>query len=259
MSSSSNRVALITGGSRGIGRGIAIALAQSGLQVAVNYHRDDKTAAQTVQEIRAANGFAQAFSASVATVKQCESLVYSVKTELGTPSVLVCNAGIASRGLSVTETSEHELIKLFATHTLSAHTLCRLLIPEMRKAHRADIVMISCANAGASIANGAPYNMSKAALESLAWTLAKEEREHGIRVNVVVPGLVNTEMGRRLMRARAGFMNLNDLEASSPFGKVCTPEEVGQVVKFLVSQENTYMTGARITCDGGGTVDNDWY
>lgn len=256
---SSERVALVTGGSRGIGRATAIALADVGMKVAVNYHRDSDAALQTVAEIQSNKGIAQAFLASVADVEGCEELVGSVKKELGTPTVLICNAGIASRGLSVAETSEQEITKLFRTHTLSAHILCRLLIPDMRSAKRADIVMISCANAGTNIANGAPYNMAKAALEALAMTLAKEERENGVRVNVVVPGLVHTEMGKRLMRARAGIMNIHDLDESSPFEHVCNPEEVGNVVKFLVSQENSYMTGARIVCDGGGTIDNRWY
>lgn len=256
---SSERVALVTGGSRGIGRATAIALANAGMKVAVNYHRDSDAALQTVAEIQSNKGIAQAFLASVADVEGCEELVGSVKKELGTPTVLICNAGIASRGLSVAETSEQEITKLFTTHTLSAHILCRLLISDMRTAKRADIVMISCANAGTNIANGAPYNMAKAALEALAMTLAKEERENGVRVNVVVPGLVHTEMGKRLMRARAGIMNIHDLDESSPFEHVCNPEEVGNVVKFLVSQENSYMTGARIVCDGGGTIDNRWY
>lgn len=229
------------------------------MKVAVNYHRDSNAALQTVAEIQSNKGDAKAFFASVADVNGCEKLVSSVKKEFGTPTVLICNAGIASRGLSVAETSEQEITKLFTTHTLSAHVLCRLLISDMRTAKRADIVMISCANARKNIANGAPYNMAKAALEALAMTLAKEEREHGIRVNVVVPGLVRTEMGKRLMRARAGIMNIGDLDDTSPFEHVCDPDEVGNVVKFLVSEENTYMTGTRIVCDGGGTIDNNWY
>ncbi|MCY3627901.1 MAG: SDR family NAD(P)-dependent oxidoreductase [Gammaproteobacteria bacterium] len=256
---SSERVALVTGGSRGIGRATALALGKAGMKVAVNYHRDSNAALQTVAEIQSNKGDAKAFFASVADVNGCEKLVSSVKKEFGTPTVLICNAGIASRGLSVAETSEQEITKLFTTHTLSAHVLCRLLISDMRTAKRADIVMISCANARKNIANGAPYNMAKAALEALAMTLAKEEREHGIRVNVVVPGLVRTEMGKRLMRARAGIMNIGDLDDSSPFEHVCDPDEVGNVVKFLVSEENTYMTGTRIVCDGGGTIDNNWY
>jgi NAD(P)-dependent dehydrogenase (short-subunit alcohol dehydrogenase family) len=101
-------------------------------------------------------------------------------------------------------------------------------------------------------ANGAPYNMGKAALEALALTLAKEERSHGVRVNIVAPGLVETEMGRRLVRAAAGVTDLRTLDAMSPYGRVCQPEDVAGVVRFLVSEGAGYVNGQRIYLDGGG-------
>jgi NAD(P)-dependent dehydrogenase (short-subunit alcohol dehydrogenase family) len=94
--------------------------------------------------------------------------------------------------------------------------------------------------------------MAKAALEALAFTLAKEERPNGIRVNIVAPGLVETEMGRRLMKASAGVQDLRDLDAVMPFGRVCQPQDVANVVRFFVSEANSYLTGERIYCDGGG-------
>ena len=88
--------------------------------------------------------------------------------------------------------------------------------------------------------------MAKAALEALAMTLAKEERAHGIRVNVVAPGLVDTDMGRRLVAATQGVENVRTLDATMPFGRVCQPEDVANVVRFLVSPDNSYLTGERI-------------
>ena len=93
--------------------------------------------------------------------------------------------------------------------------------------------------------------MAKAALEALAITLAKEERHHGIHVNVVAPGLVDTEMGRRLVKGAMGVYDIRTMDASSPFGHVCTPEEVADAVRFLVSERAAYVTGQRIGVDGG--------
>jgi NAD(P)-dependent dehydrogenase (short-subunit alcohol dehydrogenase family) len=104
-------------------------------------------------------------------------------------------------------------------------------------------------------ANGAPYNMGKAAIEALALTLAKEERPFGIHVNVVAPGLVETDMGVRLARAFTGNREMDDLralDAGSPFGRVCQPLDVANVVLWLCSPGSGYVTGQRIECNGGG-------
>ncbi|MEL6984725.1 MAG: SDR family oxidoreductase, partial [Actinomycetota bacterium] len=117
---------------------------------------------------------------------------------------------------------------------------------------RADIVFISSVATLGHAANGAPYNMGKAAEEALAYTLAKEEREHGIRVNVVAPGLVETEMGRRLAKGAAGIDDLRTLDASMPFGRVCQPDDIAGPVRFLVSEHASYVTGEKINVHGGG-------
>ena len=105
-------------------------------------------------------------------------------------------------------------------------------------------------------ANGAPYNMGKAAMEALASTLAKEERSFGIHVNVVAPGLVETDRGVRLARAFTGNRDMPDLralDAVSPFGRVCQPLDVANVVQWLCSPGSGYVTGQRIECNGGGS------
>jgi 3-oxoacyl-[acyl-carrier protein] reductase len=251
------RVALVTGGGRGIGRGISELLAVEGAAVAVNYRRDADAAEATVREIESAGGRARAYAASVDDPEQNAAMVRAVHTELGPVDLLVCNAGIASRGLSVADTEPVELMRVVGTHALGAHYLCRLVLPAMRERPRGDIVMISSVATSHYAANGAPYNMGKAALEALAFTLAKEERRHGIHVNVVAPGLVETEMGVRLARARSGDRSLEDLrslDAHSPFGRVCQPGDVARVVLWLCSAGAGYVTGQRVECDGGGPL-----
>lgn len=259
MTSLQGRIALITGGGRGIGRSISLALGKACADIALCYNRDEAAAIRTVEELKSGGVRAKAYCAHLEVESECESLVNQIEADLGHPSIFVSNAGIASRGLSVAETNAAEVERVMNVHAFAAHTICRLLIPQMRRIDRSDIVMISSATTSDPIANGAPYNMAKAALEILAYTIAKEERDHGIRANVVAPGLVDTEMGRRLMRARAGVVEIGDLDDVSPFNHVCQPEEIANLVRFIVSPENSYMTGARILCNAGGTVDYDWY
>ncbi|MDE0009175.1 MAG: SDR family NAD(P)-dependent oxidoreductase [Gammaproteobacteria bacterium] len=246
------RVALVTGGGRGVGRAISLALAADGAAVAVNYRRDQAAADDTVAEIRAGGGRAEAYRASVDDYDQNAAMVAAVEADLGAIGILVHNAGIASRGMSVVDTEPDELRRVLATHALGPHYLSKLAIPQMRTLDRGDVVMISSVATRGLSANGAPYNMGKTALEALAVTLSREERGNGIRVNVVAPGLVETEMGRRLMKATAGVTDLRTLDSASPFGRVCQPEDVANVVRFLVSEQNTYVTGQKIYCDGGG-------
>ena len=147
-----------------------------------------------------------------------------------------------------------------AVHALGPHYLARLALPSMREragapGGRGDIVMISSVATTLMSAHGAPYNMGKAAMEALALTLAKEERPNGIHVNVVAPGLVETDMGVRLTRAITGNRDLADLrslDSASPFGRVCQPSDIAGVVRWLCGPGAGYVTGQRIEVDGGG-------
>lgn len=252
--STNARVALVTGGGRGIGRAIAQRLAEDGHTIAINYHRDEESAMSTVDEIIQAGGRAHAFKANVEVFEEDVRMVEDISEHFGPIGILVNNAGIASRGLSVADTDPRELARVISIDAFGAHYLCKLVIPNMREMERADIVMISSVATRSLAANGAPYNMAKASLEALAETLAKEELAHGIRVNTVAPGLVETEMGRRLVRATAGILDMRELDSISPFGHVIQPQDVAVIVSFIVSEQNTYITGERIACDGGGIL-----
>ncbi len=246
------RVALVTGGGRGIGRAIALGLAEDGAAVAVNYRRDQEAAEDTVAAIVSAGGRAKAYAASVDSWDDDQAMVDSVVKDFGHVDILVNNAGIASRGQNVHDTDPAEMERVVRTHAFGAFYCSKLVLPSMREQPRGDIVMISSAATNSMGANGAPYNMGKAALEALAQTLYKEERRNGIHVNIVAPGLVETEMGKRLAKATRGVQDIHELDKTSAFGHVCSPEEIASVVRFIVSDAASYVTGQRIYVDGGG-------
>jgi NAD(P)-dependent dehydrogenase (short-subunit alcohol dehydrogenase family) len=253
----SGRVALVTGGGRGIGRGISELLAAQGASVAINYHSGKEGAEETLQAILQDGGTAQIYGASVADYAESSKMVKEVIRDFGHIDILVNNAGIASRGKAVADTDAAEVEKLLAVHAVGAHQLCAAVLPSMRTQERGDIVFISSVATANNSAKGAPYNMGKAAMEALAFTLAKEERKHGVRVNIAAPGLVETDMGVRLSRSLTGnkeLTNLRSLDENAPFGHVCQPSDVANVVLWFCSPGSAYVTGQRVQCDGGGAI-----
>ncbi len=245
------RIALVTGGGRGAGKAISLGLAADGADVAVNYRRDEESALATVAEIEALGRRSIAVRASVDDPEADAEMVDRVSGELGAISILVNNAGQASRGQSVAKTEDWEVAKLLGTHAVGPHHLCRLVLPHMRTCDRGDIVFISSVATDHHAANGAPYNMGKAAMEALAMTLAHEEQRNGVRVNIVAPGLIDTEMGRRLVKA-GGVDDIATLHEAFPFGRVCQPDDIADVVRFLVGAQGSYVSGTRLRVDGGG-------
>ncbi len=245
------RTAIVTGASRGIGRGIALALARAGADVAVNYRREADAAAEVVAEIAAIGRKAKAYHAPVDDFDACAAMVEAVATDFGGISILINNAGIASRGQTVADTDPAEMERVMRVHAFAPHYMSKLAIPHLRKHERSDIIMISSVATLSHSANGAPYNMGKAACEALALTLAKEERANGVRVNIVAPSLTVSDMGDRLAKAIAGVDDIHQLDGQFPFGRVPTPNDVASAVLWLVSDANTYASGQKINIDGG--------
>lgn len=246
------RVALVTGGSRGIGRGIALALARAGADVAINYRREAAEAERVIDDIRAMGRRAHAYGAAVDDVAACAGMVDAVVRDFGGLSILVNNAGIASRGQSVAETDPAEMERVMRVHAFGPHYMSKFALPHLRQNPRSDIVMISSVATLTHAANGAPYNMGKAAMESLALTLAKEEQKNGVRVNIVAPSLTVSDMGERLAKAVTGVADIHDLDSKFPFGRVSIPEDVAAAVLWFVSPENAYASGQKLNIDAGG-------
>lgn len=246
------RTAIVTGGSRGIGRGIALALAAAGADVAINYRRDAGAAAATADDIRRLGRRAETYAGDVSMDADCAALAAQVASDFGGFDILINNAGIASTGRPVAETSAEEVARLMAVHALGPHAMCRWALPHLRKSARSDIIMISSVATDGHVARGAPYSMAKAAMESLGRTLAKEEMPNGVRVNIVKPALTVTDMGERLAKAVTGVGDIHELDQRFPFGRVATPDDVAAVVVWLVSLANPYCSGQAINVDGSG-------
>ena len=252
------KIALVTGGGRGIGRGISEALGREGATVLVNYRRDKESAEDTAKAIIAAGGRADVVQGSNDVPEDNRRMMDEIHAKHGALDIAVLNGGVASRGRSIVDTDEKELWNLVETHALGPHQLCRAFIPRMREKGGGHVVFISSVATKGMSAHGAPYNMGKAAMEALALTLAKEELPNKIHVNIVAPGLVETDMGVRLARAMQGkskeeMQDLRAMDAASPFGRVCQPEDIANAVLFLVSPWSGYVTGQRIEVDGGAS------
>jgi len=177
-------------------------------------------------------------------------MVKAALAEFDNFSILITNAGIASRGNTVVDTDPAETRRVVSTHAFGSFYMSQLLIRQMREQARGDIVMISSGAATGLNARGGPYNMAKTAMEAIAATIAKEERANGIHCNIVAPGLVETDMGERLMKARGS--DIKAMGQTSPFGRVCQPEDIANAALFLCSDAAGYITNQRIPVNGGG-------
>ena len=245
------RVALITGASRGIGRAVALRLAADGADIAINYHSDRASAESAAAQVAALGRSARVYQASVADPRALTCMLDAVVCDFGRLDILVNNGGTGGAVGPVADADPAEVERLLRLHALGPFRLTQLALPHLRRQPRSDVIMISSLATRLLAPNIAPYTMAKCAMEALAVCLAREEAPHGLRVNVVAPGMTLTDMGREAIRKTAPGRMLEDLGRDLPLGRVCSPEEVAAVVSFLASPENGYATGQRIYLDGG--------
>jgi NAD(P)-dependent dehydrogenase (short-subunit alcohol dehydrogenase family) len=196
---------------------------------------------------------AQIYQADVADEAASARMCDQAIEDFGQIDILVNNAGLGSAAInrpSIAEASNDQWAKLLNVNLWGPIFLCRKLVPHMRAAARSDIVMISSIAAQSLNPGYGVYAVSKAALEALAHTLAREEKAHGMRVNIIAPGLVDTDMGRRIVEVTSGGANIGDVEANLPFGFVCTPDDIAATALHLCSEGGRYITNQRITVSG---------
>ncbi len=247
------RVALVTGGSRGIGRAICLRLAQDGADIAINYHSNEGAARQVADEVRALGRRAEIYAADVAVEEDCWRMAEAALADFGHVDILVNNAGIGATAVGrplVADSGPEPFERLMAAHAYGPFYLCQALVPRMRNLGRGDVVMTSSVAAQNFGATGGTYSAAKSAMEALAHTLAKEEREHNIHVNVVAPGLVETDMGLALVKFTRGVQSMRELDASQPFGRVGRPEDIANAVAYFVGPRGAYVTNQRLTVSG---------
>jgi NAD(P)-dependent dehydrogenase (short-subunit alcohol dehydrogenase family) len=254
MSGLSDRVALITGASRGIGAATAVILAEQGADVAINYHSNRDRAEAVAEQVRSLGRRAEVYQADIREYSDCQRMAEAVLRDFGNVGILVNNAGIGYETYGtrlITETEPEDLQQYISYNTLGCLYMCKLIVPQMRALPRGDVVMVSSFSAQALRVRMGAYSVSKAGMEAIAYTLAKEERQHGIRVNIVAPGLVDTDMGDGFL----GSVGATDKQAyaeNAPFGFICQPRDVAGAICYLVSEQGRYVTGQRITVNGGG-------
>ena len=247
------RTVLVTGGSRGIGRAIAERFAVEGADVAINYTSNAQAATEVAEFVRAAGGRAEIYQADVGNEAACAAMCEQAIADFGQIDALVNNAGLGSAAINrphIADASNEQWQRLLDVNLWGPIYLCRALVPHMRAADRSDIVMISSIAAQSLNPGFGVYAVSKAALEAMAHTLAREEKRHGMRVNMIAPGLVDTDMGRRIVEATGGPSDLRDIDAASPFGFVCEPKDIAATVAHLCSEDGRYITNQRITISG---------
>jgi 3-oxoacyl-[acyl-carrier protein] reductase len=244
----SGRVALVTGGGRGIGRAVCLELARQGAQVVVNYAGNGQAAQETVDACTALGGTAWAIQADVARPGECQGMVQEVLARAGRLDILVCNAGVTRDGL-MPMLKEEDWDRVLDTNLKGAFSCMQAAYRPMMKQKYGRIVALSSIVGLRGNAGQANYAASKAGLIGLAKSMAKELAGRNVTVNVVAPGFVETDMTAVLPeKTRQALLG------SVPMGRLGRPEDVAQAVAFFAGEGAGYVTGQVLCVDGGMAV-----
>lgn len=239
------RTALVTGGSRGIGRATCLALAERGAAVAVHYRTRVAAAEEVVEQIERMGGKAAAFPADLSDSAATPHLMERVIARLGKIDILVNNAGEMT-DVAVADMSDEEWDRALAVNLTAAFRCARACIPSMKQRNWGRIINVSSQAAYTGSANHAHYAASKSGLLGLTFSLAKELGTSGITVNLVAPGRITTDMLLERMSGRE-----EEWRQQTPLRRIGNPEEVAAAIAFLASDAASYITGANLHVNGG--------
>lgn len=245
MSQLADRVAVVTGASRGIGRGIALELARRRATVVVNYVSSAAAAEAVVEEIRQAGGKAMAVQADVSSFEQASQLIQTAVDTYGRVDILVNNAG-TTRDALIMRMKEEDWDTVINTNLKSAWNCCKAVVRPMMKQRYGRIINITSVSGIAGNEGQSNYSASKAGLIGLTKSLARELASRTITVNAVAPGFVATDLTANLPANIAERLNEH-----IPLGRWGTVEDVAYAVAFLASDEASYITGHVLSVDGG--------
>jgi 3-oxoacyl-[acyl-carrier protein] reductase len=242
------RVAIVTGGGRGIGRAVALRLAEEGANLAISYRRDDAAAEEAAQGVRQAGVECELFKGDVSSPKDVEALFKGVSEAFGRVDILVNNAGITRDNLMM-RMKDEEFDEVLRTNLKGTYLCTRAALRPMIRARWGRIVNVSSVVGLVGNAGQANYAASKAGIIGFTKSVAREVAQRGITVNAVAPGYVETELTGSLPE------NVKDqIRGQVPMGRFGEPEEVAQVVVFLAGEAAGYVTGQTIAVDGGMTM-----
>jgi 3-oxoacyl-[acyl-carrier protein] reductase len=242
------RVAVVTGGGRGIGRAVAVRLANEGANVAISYRSNDTAAEEVAEEVRAAGAECEIFKGDVASPEDIDALFKGVGEAFGPVEILVNNAGLTRDNLMM-RMKESEFDEVLSTNLKGTYLCTRAALRPMIKARWGRIINVSSVVGLVGNAGQANYAASKAGIIGFTKSVAREVAQRGITANVVAPGYVETELTSSLSEEVK-----DQIRDQVPAGRFAEAEEVAEVVAFLAGEGAGYITGQTVAVDGGMTM-----